>query len=159
MRIQLLALCILMGAFALLVPACKKSSGDTATPQSPPVSSDSLLQCHRAGAPDSAAVQATLTGQWSWRFIRCYWKTEEANGDDFAGLKVLFRNDQTLQVIVNGAVQQTSNWRLQRESEGYFRLITDPLVGQLTGRVVLCNGWLFSYDSYTDGCDNWFRKE
>lgn len=147
--------------FILLIQSsCKKAAdSNTVQVQQPPVSFDSMFRCHTRTAPDSATIRNSLPGKWQWEFIKCYWNSEDANGDDFKNLSVEFKADNTVTVKENGITTQTSTWVLTSLNDGNFKLTTNPLVLQLPGRIYLCGDWVLFFDSYIDGCDNLFKKQ
>ena len=153
---------LVLTLFILLVQSsCKKAtdSNSSSQVQQPPVSVDSMFRCHTATALDSAGIRSGLLGKWQWEFIRCYWNPEDANGDDFKNLAVEIKADNTVTVKENGVTTQTATWALTRLNDGYFKLTTNPLVLQLPGRIYLCSDRVLFFDSYIDGCDNFFKKQ
>lgn len=125
-----------------------------------PVSRDSLLQCYTQMNWDSAGIhQALISATWNWEFIKCYWNPEEANGEEYKAVSIRFLPNDSLEVKTNGQVTQTASWKISRLSDGYFQLSVSPLVYLLPGKIILCENRVIFYDSYTDGCDNYFKKE
>lgn len=152
----------------LLIPAlfittillsCKKTKTiDIIQPQKPPVALDSMLLCHGQTKRDSTATQNALIGKWQWEFIKCYWNPENANSVDFKSLSVEFKKD-SLDVKINGQITQKSSWHIIGTNDGYFKLLVNPIVFQLPGKLLFCGDRVLFYDSYVDGCDNYFRKQ
>lgn len=142
-----------------ILTSCKKSKEASGPQQqSPPVSFDSMLQCYRQVNWDSGLVHDALIGTWNWEFIKCYWNPEDANGEDYKNLSVRFKQNDSLEVRLNNQTTQISSWHIARLNDGYFKINTTPLVLQLPGKVLLCGERVMFYDSYTDGCDNYFKK-
>lgn len=141
--------------------ACKKSNTEDTIPMPPPpppVTLEAMLSCYRTSNWDSVAIQQTLIGEWQWEYIRCYWKPESANNKEFKNLAIEFTQHDSLIVRMNGQLVQKGSWKLTRLNDGYYRLSMNPLVPQLSGKIVLCEGRVLLYDSYVDGCDNYFKK-
>lgn len=146
-------------AAILLVISCKKNTEQADVSfQQPPVSVDSMQRCHNLIALDSAAIRSALLNQWNWEFIKCYWNPEDANGSEYKGLSILFKANDSLELMQNSTVIQRAHWQLSRLGDGYFKLVTNPFVIYLPGKVMLCNNRLLMYDTYVDGCDNYFTK-
>ena len=148
---------------AVLVWACQKAADNNLPEQQqqqplPPLSLDSMLLCHNRTTWDSTTIHSALTGKWQWKYISCYWNPESANDQAFKDLTVEFNADNTLEVKVAGQVTQQALWRIERMNDGYFKIVTHPLVVQLPGRIMFCGPYVLFYDSYVDGCDNYFRK-
>ena len=139
--------------------SCKKTQEPANPPQQqPPVSFDSLLHCYGQVSWDSASIHNALIGTWNWEFIKCYWNPEDANGDDYKNVSIVFRQNDSLEVKVNNQITQAASWKISRLSDGYFKVTTAPLVVYLPGKILLCGNRVMFYDSYTDGCDNYFKR-
>ena len=127
--------------------------------QQPPVSLANMLQCHSETFWDSISVHHALIGQWQWKFIRCYWSPETANGEDYKTLTIEIKENDSLEVKINNQITQSSSWSVTNLNNGYYAITTDPIVPQLSGKVLFCGDDLLFYDSYVDGCDNYFEKQ
>ncbi|MBS1511608.1 MAG: hypothetical protein JST86_12250 [Bacteroidetes bacterium] len=127
--------------------------------QKPPITPDSMLLCHNQTIWDSSTIHQHLIGKWQWEYIKCYWAPENANNEDFKNLSVEFKQNNSLEVKLNGQTTQTSSWAIVRLNDGYFKLVTNPIVFQLPGKVLFCENHVLFFDSYTDGCDNYFKKQ
>lgn len=140
--------------------SCKKTN-DTQEPiqQDPPVALDSMLQCYGKRAWDSTSIHDALVGKWQWEYINCYFNPEDGNSEDFKNLSVEFKQNDSLEVKVNNQLTQISSWQVTRLNDGYFKLTVNPIVLQLPGRVLICDNRVLFYDSYTDGCNNYFKKQ
>jgi hypothetical protein len=69
-----------------------------------------------------------------------------------------FREDSTINVLVNDVVIQSSNWTVQEGDDDLFEIEATPLVGEVLGRLLICdNDAVFSF-SHFDGCDKYFSK-
>jgi hypothetical protein len=140
--------------------SCKKSTTiDTPLRPKPPIQLDSMLLCHGQNNCDSTAIHHALIGKWQWVYISCYWNPESANNQDFKTLSVEFNQHDSLEVKLNGQTTQKSSWGLVRTNDGYFKLLANPIVLQLPGKVLFCGDFVLFYDSYVDGCDNYFKKQ
>jgi hypothetical protein len=151
---------LLLVVFIVCITACSKTNNvNRPQTQQAPVKFDSILQCHQQTNTDSISIRNALISKWQWQYIDCYWKPETANGDDFKNLTIEFKQNDTVEVTSSDQTIQKSHWLLSRTNDGYFRLITTPLVIQLPGKVLRCGSWVIFYDSYVDGCNNYFKKQ
>lgn len=139
--------------------SCEKPYTADATPkEKPPISLDSMLQCHGQNNWDSARIRNALIGNWQWEYITCYWTPENANGKDYKNLTLEFMQNDSVAVKVNNQIIQLSSWKITQLNDGYSKLTVNPIVIQLPGKILFCGGHVLFYDSYTDGCDNYFKK-
>ena len=146
--------------FMAIHSSCKKAKNTAGRQQQqPPISLGDMLQCYRQTNWDSTAIHNALMGKWQWEFIKCYWNPEDANGDDFKNLSVEFKQHDSLEVKINGQTTQTASWKITSSNDGYFKLVLTPIVVQLPGNILFCGERVLFYDSYTDGCDNYFKKQ
>jgi len=136
----------------------RNDSGNTVTKTPPPVSIDSMLRCYRQSNPDSVNLRTSLLATWQWEYIKCYWAPENANASDYKNLSVAFKPNDSLEVKTNNQIAGKAAWRLQKTNDGYFTLSTTPLVPQLAGKVIVCANRVIFFDSYVDGCDNYFKR-
>ena len=157
---QLILLFIMVLLIMGICHSCKKAK-DIEEPiqQNPNVTLDSMLQCHGQGSWDSTKIHNALIGKWKWEYIKCYWNPEDANSEDYKNLAIEFKQNDTLEVKLNNQITQRSSWHLTMLNDGYFKLSVTPIVLQLPGKVLFCDDRVLFYDSYTDGCDNYFKKQ
>jgi hypothetical protein len=158
MKISLSILLIVVFILILQTSCEKPYVIDSAVKEKPPVSLDSMLQCHGQKNWDSVTIRSSLIGNWQWEFIRCYWTPEKANSKDYQNLSVEFMQNDSVIVRVNGQTTQKASWQIVRTNDGYFTLAVNPIILQLPGKILFCGGRVLFYDSYTDGCDNYFKK-
>ena len=143
-----------------LQSSCKKTETiDTPQRKKPPITLDSMLLCYGQKSWDSTSIHNALIGKWSWEYITCYWKPESANNEDFKSLSIEFKQNDSLELKQNGLLTQKSSWDISKLSDGYFKLLVNPIVLQLPGKVLICGDRVLFYDSYVDGCDNYFKKQ
>lgn len=128
-------------------------------PQQPPIAQGDMWACHNTVSWDSLKTIDSLIGAWDWEFISCFWHTEDANYEDYKGLSVDFKADMTLDVSMNGQVTQTATWQILNDADNVFVIKIEPIVPQIYGRILFCNGRVEFYDSYIDGCDNYFKRK
>lgn len=147
--------------FIAMLHSCQKSNEgeEQLVQQTPPLTLDSMIKCNRQVTRDSAAVHDALIGKWKWEFISCFWKPENANGEDFKTLAVEFKTNDTVEVKVDNVITQKSSWKVRTLNDGNFSLILNPIVVQLPGRILFCGDRVLFQDSYVDGCDNYFVKQ
>lgn len=143
----------------LLFWSCQKEPVSTIiSKKDPPVSIIEIQACHLTTTWDSTAIRNKLLGKWNWEYIRCFWAPEKGNYDDFKGLSVEFKSDNTVEVFQNGMSAQKSTWQLVLLNDGNYKITTTPLLLQLPGRILFCAQRVVFMDSYVDGCDNYFVK-
>lgn len=105
---------------------------------------------------DSINTKTTLIGEWEWEHISCL---EYVSDDQYEGLTIEFKQDNTLDVKVNGQITQTSNWKVVIGDSDLFAIDVEPRVTQLYGRILFCEDWVqFNY-SYIDVCNNYFKRK
>lgn len=126
--------------------------------EKPPIDQEDMWACHHETAWDSLQTNNTLIGEWEWEYIGCYWNPEDANCDEFKGLTIEFNPDNTLNVKQNGQITQTSSWKVVDGDIGVFKIDVNPYVNQVNGSILFCNNRIEFYDSYIDGCDNYFKR-
>ncbi len=151
------AIACLVMVFAAVQFSCTKTKKDpTPEIQDPPISMSDLLTCYNSTSWDTAAIHNAVIGKWDWEYIKCYWNPEDANYDDYTNISVEFKADNTVDVIDNGTITQTSTWKVTDTGDGYFAIISNPIVVYTTGHALFCSGRVVFADTYTDGCDNYF---
>jgi len=132
---------------------------DPPAKQQPPVPLPDMVACHGTTAWDSLTIHTNLLGKWEWEYIQCFWNPEDGNNEDFRGMLVEFKPDNTLEVKVNGQITQTSTWKVANLNDGYWGITVSPVVIQLPGRILFCDERVLFNDSYLDGCDNYFKSK
>jgi len=142
----------LIFTITLLLLSCNKE-------ENPPVSQGDMWDCYHELTWDTINTKETLIGEWEWEYIGCFWNPEDANDDEFKGMTIEFKSDNTLEVKDNGQITQTSNWKVVNGDADLFALDVDPTVTQLYGRILFCDKRVEFNDSYIDGCDNYFKRK
>lgn len=137
---------------SILLIACKKE-------ENPPISQGDMWDCHHEMTWNSLSTKEALIGKWEWEYIGCYWNPEDANDNEFKGLTIEFKPDNTLEVKVNGQISQTSNWKIVNGDADLFAIDVAPTVPQLYGRILFCEDKVEFNHSYIDGCDNYFKRK
>lgn len=156
---QFYSILFLVLSISVLPTSCEKPyTADLSIREKPPITLDSMLQCHGHNNWDSATIRNTLLGKWQWEYIRCYWTPESANGTDYKNLTIEFKQNDSVEVKVNNQILQISSWKIAQLNDGFSKLVVNPMVVQLPGKILFCGGHVLFYDSYTDGCDNYFKK-
>lgn len=143
---------ILLLAIPFILFACNKA-------EKPPVSQGDMWECHHETTWDSLKTKNALIGEWEWEYIACFWNPEDANNNEFKGLTIEFKSNNTLNVKENGQTTQTSTWKVVGGDADLFAIDVDPSVPQLYGRILLCNERVEFNNSYIDGCDNYFKRK
>jgi len=126
--------------------------------ENPPILQGEMWDCHHERTWDSLKTKNTLIGKWEWEYVGCFWSPEDDNENEFKGLTIEFKSDNTLDVKESGNIIQTSNWKVVSGDADLFALDVDPIVTQLYGRILFCGQRLEFNDSYIDGCDNYFKR-
>ena len=145
---------LILGLFTLLL-ACKKEK-TSPVPYEFPID---ISDCHYSQSWDSTKTHAALIGEWQWKYIQCFWTPNDANGDDYAGLEIKFKPDNTLEVRENGVLTQTASWKIQTSFDDSFEVETVPEVVLLYGHIAICNDIIAFSHSYIDGCDNYYKRK
>ena len=65
--------------------------------ENPPISEVDMWDCHHEMTRDSLSTKEALIGEWEWEYIGCFWNPEDANDDDFKGMTIEFKSDNTLE--------------------------------------------------------------
>ena len=138
--------------FLLILISCKQK-------ENPPVDQSDFWTCHHESTWDSLTTQNTLIGEWNWESVTCPRMIEGGSTEDYTGLSVEFKSDQTLDLKQEGVITQTSSWHLVEGQEGLFTLTIEPPVYQLNGRILFCKQQVEFSNSYLDGCDLFFKRE
>ncbi|MDZ7936599.1 MAG: hypothetical protein U5M51_16890 [Emticicia sp.] len=142
----------LIFTISILLFSCNKE-------ENPPISLGDMWACHHEMTWDTLNTRQTLIGEWEWEYTGCFWTPEDANDDDFKGMTIEFKSDNTLDVRENGQITQTSNWKVINGDVDLFALDVNPTVTQLYGRILFCEERVEFNHSYIDGCDNYFKRK
>lgn len=138
-------------AISILLFSCNKEKYS-------PYSQARIWNCHHELTWDSTSVNETLIGEWEWEYILCIADPQNANDEDHKGTTIEFKSDNTLDVIENGEITQTSNWKVVDGDSDLYKINVDPYVIQLYGRILFCEKRVEFNNSYIDGCDNYFMR-
>ncbi len=157
---SILAILVFLFAVMAVQISCKKTNEAEILPLlKPPITLDSILQCHGQMQLDSTAIRNRLIGKWQWTFIKCYWDPEKANGEAYKNHSIEFKQNDSVEVKVNGQLTQKSSWKITKLNDGYYKLSVNPIVVLLPGKILFCGDQVLFYDSYVDGCDNYFKRQ
>ena len=140
-------------AILILCVGCNKEK----EPLSPPIID--MWNCHHESTWDESSTREALIGEWEWEYIGCYSVPSNANYEEFEGLEIEFKDDNTLDVIEDGQIIQTSTWEVVDGDVDLFAVDVEPSVSQLYGRILFCEELVEFETSYIDGCDNYFRRK
>lgn len=119
---------------------------------------EELPNCSSESSFDSLYVKVAIVGAWEWKALGCEPWHETINKNRYDGLTIEFESDYTLLVKEDGVLIQTSRWEVVDGDANWYALNVSPSVGQLSGRIHVCQERLSFSDSYRDGCDNFFRR-
>jgi hypothetical protein len=143
----------------LTIPLSCKEDNDPIARKGPPLTLPEMVACHQTATWDSLTIRNKLLGLWAWEYIQCFGNPQNGNYEDFKGMTVDFKPNNTVEIRTNGQMVQTSTWTMVNLNDGYFSIQTSPLVLQLPGRIMFCAERVLFSDSYTDGCDNFFIRK
>lgn len=119
----------------------------------------SMWDCYYEKEWDSKLIEKTLIGEWDWQYISCYWDFEGGNDDEYEGLSIEFKSNNTLSIIEDGQVMQTANWKIVSSDVDLFEIEADPYISQIYGIILFCEDRVVFNNSIVDGCDNLFQKK
>ena len=125
----------------------------------PPLSQAEMWDCYQQQEWDMQSLREELIGRWRWVYSVNYWAPDEGRNTESEELQVHFEDDSTLTVIRRGDVEQTTTWTVVVRDASLFGIDTDKSVGNLRGRILLCDNLIEFNNSYIDGSDNYFVKE
>ena len=74
-----------------------------------------LYDCHNETTWDSTQIVNALKGEWEWDIMACYFNPDAENEEEYAGVSVLFLDNNQLEVKENGTVTQTLDWTMDFE--------------------------------------------
>lgn len=121
-----------------------------------PYSIEGAYNCFQENTWTVATVDAALVGSWERVYYSCYSGEmgEVAQGE----LLLLFKADHQLEIYEDGLLERTDTWKVVERGNENFELETGLIQPWLNGDIVLCDGLLVFFNSYIDGCDNFFEE-
>ena len=147
---------------SLQLPGCLSNERDP-EPIEPFVfkTAGEMAECAVAADLDSAELASALVGMWEWKYESCFWTPESASGTRHAGVVLEFRRNGTLRLHEGDSLSATTRWRLEGPVMAEWTQSVEmdtPYVHYAGGIATLCGNTVLFYDSYVDGCDQWFHR-
>jgi hypothetical protein len=133
-----------------LFPGCQEDD------ETLPYSIDGAYNCFQESSWTVASVDAALIGSWERVYYSCY--SGEMEEIDPGELLLVLKADHQLEIYENGILQRTDTWKVVPRGSENFELETTFIQPWLNGDIVICDGLLVFFDSYIDGCDNFFEE-
>lgn len=135
----------------LLLTSCEKGEKSI-------INQSSLWDCYHEQVWDSLQIENSLLGQWDWVNNSCGGFPNNMSTSEFAGIRVVFKEGNILELIQDSVIIQTSDWHVVDGDAHLFELDLNPNIYQLNGRILICAQEVLFNQSYIDGCDNYFQK-
>jgi hypothetical protein len=117
-----------------------------------------MYNCYQESEWDAVKIKNTLLGKWEWEYISCVFFQDNSRYVHDEELFIEFREDSTLIVTQHSVIIQNSSWHVIDVGNGLFKILEDPHVDQLFGRIIICNERVKFSGVDVDGCDNYFIK-
>jgi hypothetical protein len=133
----------------LLLPSCQE---DVVLPYS----IEGAYNCYLDQSWTATSVDAALIGEWDRVYYSCYSgeMEETAKGE----LQLILTDDHQLEIYQNGLLERTDTWEVIPRGSENFELKTSQIHPWLNGDIVICEELLVFFESYIDGCDNYFER-
>ena len=117
-----------------------------------------ILECHNQDTWGLDEVRNKIIGQWEWKHAEYIYAVPPA--DDFAGMKIEFRDDLTGTLTYNNTAPTEFTWSIGTYNV-YFSFSTEPLIPQLNGQILFCDNIMLcgvAGSGIADGVNNYFQK-
>ncbi|MCB0630687.1 MAG: hypothetical protein R2824_07570 [Saprospiraceae bacterium] len=121
-----------------------------------PYSIEGAYNCFQESNWTTDSVDAALLGSWEWVYYSCY--SGEMEETEAGELLLKFYSDHQLEIYRNGLLDRVDTWKVIERGSENFELETDLIHPWLNGDIVICDELLVFFNSYIDGCDNFFEK-
>ncbi len=124
-----------------------------------PMSQTDIWNCYNNSAWSELKINNELIGRWKWVYSENFWAPDKGRNTENENTLIEFLNDSTLKIIINGKLENTTNWIVSPKDEKLYGLELDSAITTLLlGRILICRKTLEFNNSYIDGSDNFFRK-
>ena len=133
----------------LFLPACQE---DVVLPYS----IEGAYNCYQDQSWTATSVDAALVGEWDRVYYSCY--SGEMDEIAIGELRLVLTDDHQLEIYENGLLERTDSWEVIPRGNENFELTTSQILPWLNGDIVICEDLLVFFESYIDGCDNYFEK-
>lgn len=119
---------------------------------------DGFVDCYDNEGYSKEKLASAMAGNWEWQYISCYWTPEDANSEACESCELRLGEDGNFNFVEDGAVSLSGTWTLLESfSAGYYTIQTSPSLEWALGQVYLCDDQLLFFNSYIDGCDNYYN--
>lgn len=135
--------------FILALPACQED-------EILPYSIEGAYNCYQSDTWTTSTVEAALIGEWDRVYYSCY--SGEMEEISIGELLLVLTDKHELEIYQNGLLERTDSWEVVPRGSENFELKTDLSHPWLNGDIVVCEDLLVFFESYIDGCDNFFEK-
>ena len=142
---------ILLLIFIFSITSCQKETNE--------IDPDlySIVFCKEIVINTADAINFRLVGKWKWFKQICFPNLEQDLKSNL-GLTVEFMSDSTFKVLKDEMPYMNGTWKLQADTDG-LRIITLPIVNELTGKFNMCDNKFVCNDIGSDKCANFFRRQ
>lgn len=134
----------------LLTPACQPDDSELE-----PYSLEDTYDCFQAQSWTTTTVDAAIIGDWEWVYYSCF--SGEKGETNVGELLLKLKADHELEIYRNGLLDRIATWEVVPHGSENFELETSENIPWLLGDIVICGNVLMFFNSYIDGCDNYFE--
>ncbi|PHN05029.1 hypothetical protein [Flavilitoribacter nigricans] len=140
-----------LGLLLLIVflPACQE---ETALPYS----IEGAYNCYQDETWTLESVDDALIGEWDHVYYSCY--SGEMEEIPVGDLRLVFKENHELEIYRDGLLDRQDTWEVIPRGSENFALTTSQIQPWLNGDIVICEDLLVFFESYIDGCDNYFER-
>lgn len=114
--------------------------------------------CNEGRKLDSLNTLEFLQAEWEWEYILCLNDSAGGNDEEYKGLSVEFKSDFSVDLFIDGQINQSSTWGIIASGNGTWSLDIQPDILQLYGYLVICDDRVQFNNTPTDGCANYFKR-
>ncbi len=124
-----------------------------------PMSQTNIWNCYNDSEWTDLKIRDELTCSWKWIYSENFWAPDKGRNTENENTLIEFLTDSTLNVIVDGNIQNSTKWTVTPKDGDLYGLDLDSAVTTLLyGRILICGEILEFNNSYIDGSDNYFQK-
>lgn len=133
----------------IFLPACREEAPL-------PYLLETTYNCYQDQSWTTATVETAIIGEWERVYFSCFSGEMGEVGPD--ELTLYLMADRKLEIYRNGLPDRTDTWEIVPRGSENFELKTSQIQPWLKGDIVICDDLLLFFESYIDGCDNYFEK-
>ena len=124
-----------------------------------PMSQTDIWNCYNNSEWTDLKIRNELIGSWKWIYSENFWTPDKGRNTENENTIIKFSLDSTLNVIVDGKLQNSTKWTITSKDGELYGLELDSTVTTLLfGRILICGKIVEFNNSYIDGSDNYFKK-